>query len=261
MLERTLTDTQASWLTFTGGEPLLYEGLEQVMTFVHQRFPYIRLGLATNGVLLDASRLDQLMEAGLGYVEISLLASRAQTYQRIAGFNHLDRPRRALALARSRGLTTTAAVVLRSGLEPELEDLIRTSHALGADRLALNRFVARGRGAQNPTTFMSSFDELDRMLTLADRLGGELHYSIAITTPIEDRLLPHGRFPHLEFGTCVCGASKWAIDPGGNLRICELDERLLGNLNRNCFDDLARDPRVTGFHHANQEYGCAKCTA
>ncbi len=258
LLKRTLTDSKASWLTFTGGEPLLYEGLEEVMTFVHQHFPDIGLGLATNGVLLDASRLDRLRTAGLGYVEISLVTSEVQVYRRLVGGDHPDRSRHALTLARSRGLATTAATVLRSGMENELEDLIHIAFALGANRIALNRFVARGRGLHQ-AGLRPSLEELDRLLTTANRVGSELAYPIAITTPIEACLLPHERFPHLDFGPCICGESKWAIDSQGHLRTCELSEEILGDLKRERFTDLLESPRLGRFQGFSRSTACPGC--
>ena len=260
MLEAVLADSGAGWLTFTGGEPLLYEELGQVMTHVRRRFPAVRLGLATNGLLLPA-RLEGLQAAGLDYVEISLFTVEAATYAALSETDQHERPRHALALARSRGLATTAATVLRAGMEAELEDILRLAFALGADRVALNRFAPRGRGSAHAQWLAPTLEELDRLLAMADRVAGSIHLPILVTTPIEDCLLPHTRYPHLAFGPCVCGDSKWVIDPGGHLRVCELDDHLLGNLRTTPFADLARLPTVSRFRQAHRGSGCTACSS
>lgn len=260
LLERLLGESRASWLTFAGGEPLMYEGLERVMTSVHTRFPKVRLGLATNSRLLPG-RLEGLLAAGLGHVEISLFAHEAQSFKRLAGRDgHGDAPH-AIALARARGLSVTAATVLRRGMEDELAGIIRMAHAVGAERLALNRFVARGRGMDQAPAFQPSLEELDSLLGLADRLAGQLGFPVVVTTPVEDCLLPHRRYPHLTFGPCVCARSKWAIDPEGNLRCCELDDRRLGSLRERSFRELARTAEAEACRQAHRMPACGTCAA
>lgn len=260
LLERLLEESGASWLTFTGGEPLLYEGLERVMACVHARFPKVRLGLATNGRLLPG-RLEGLLAAGLGHVEISLFATEARNFARLAGGDgHGDAPH-AIALARARGLSVTAATVLRRGMAEELGDILRMAHALGAERLALNRFVARGRGKAQAPELQPSLEELDALLTLADREAGRLGLPVMVTTPVEDCLLPHRRYPHLTFGPCVCARSKWVIDPEGFLRCCELDDSRLGSLQERSFRELVRAAGAEACRQANRMPSCGTCMA
>lgn len=246
LLEAVLRDSGATWLTFAGGEPLLYEGLETVMQRVHQQFPKVRLGLATNGLLLP-DRLESLVAAGLAFVEVSLTAEEAAC--------------RAIALSRTHGLAVTAAIVLHADLQERLEDLLRTAWALGADHLALNRFVPRGRGARHEAELGLTLMALNHLLTIADRVAGELGCAISVTTPVEDCLLPHTRYPHLAFGSCVCGASKWIIDPQGHLRVCELEALRLGDLRVTGFPELARHPAVARFRRETRSEACGTCTA
>jgi radical SAM protein with 4Fe4S-binding SPASM domain len=261
LLDRVLVESNGAWLTFTGGEPLLYEGLERVMLHVYQRFPGVRIGLATNGVLLDAARLERLVASGLQYVEISLFAATEESFAKLSRQKCRDLPLQALTLARSWRLPTTVATVLRAELEAEFEDIVRLVWALGVDRLALNRFVAKGRGRFHQPELMPTAEELDSLLTQANRLAGELRFPIAVTTPIEDCLWPQARFPNLAFGACNCGESKWAIDPAGRLRLCELDETILGDLKYQPFSELARSPEVAKFRSNSRRQDCQDCKA
>lgn len=260
LLERVLADSCAQWLTFTGGEPLLYDGLVQVMTHVHRRFPKVSLGLATNGILLP-QRLEALVGAGLGYLEISLFAAESGTFAALAGGGGPAPAFQAVAAARARGVPVTVSTVLRAGLGRELEDLIRRAHALGAERMALNRFVARGRGRRHAQALSLSPAELDGLLSLSDRLARELDFPILVTTPVENCLLSHRHYPHLAFGPCACARSKWAIDPEGFLRCCELDDRRLGNLREQGFRELARAAAAEAFRQACRTPACGTCPA
>lgn len=260
LLARLLDETGASWLTFTGGEPLLYEGLERVMASVHARFPKVRLGLATNGRLLPG-RLEGLLAAGLNHVEISLFARDARTFARLTGQDPWGKAPHAIALARARGLSVTAATVLLRGMEDDLEGLLRMAHALGAERVSLNRFAPRGRGSDQAPALLPDLRELDVLLARADRTAGHLGFPVAVTTPVEDCLLPHRRYPHLAFGPCLCAGSKWAIDPEGFLRCCELDDRRLGNLRERSFRELARAAEAVALRQARLDTACEACSA
>lgn len=260
LLERLLDETGAAWLTFTGGEPLLYEGLERVMATVHACFPKVRLGLATNGHLLP-DRLEGLLAAGLDHVEISLFARDARTFTHLTGQDQWGKAPHAIALARARGLSVTAATVLLRGMEDDLEAILRMAHALGAERLSLNRFAPRGRGTDHVLALLPDLHELDVLLGTADRTAGQLGFPVAVTTPVEDCLLPHRRYPHLVFGPCVCARSKWAIDPEGFLRCCELDDRRLGNLRERSFRELARAAEAVALRQARMGAACEACSA
>ncbi|MCK4601332.1 MAG: radical SAM protein [Phycisphaerae bacterium] len=259
MLQRVLGSCEAEWLTFTGGEPLLYDDLDSVVAFVQERFPHIRLGLATNATLLSHERLSRLIEAGIQYIEISLFASDNASYRDITGVDVFDSVREAIAQVKLHNLPLTVANLLSRPTGPHLETTIEIAFALGADILALNRFVPTGRGKQNERTFSLSTDELDDLLTLADKKSAKLGFKIAVTLPVENCILPHERYPHLHFGRCLCGESKWAIDPLGRLRTCEQNAEILGSLLDENFASIARNLAVREFRRNNAQSHCPQC--
>ena len=59
-----------TFITFTGGEALVRNDIEQVGLELYRRgFPW---GLVTNGLLLDAARLDSLLRSGMHSITVSL---------------------------------------------------------------------------------------------------------------------------------------------------------------------------------------------
>src|SRR5450432_3062488 len=57
-------------VTFSGGEPLLHPDLDQLISHVRDRG--IIAGIITNGYLLTAQRVQQLNDAGLDHMQISI---------------------------------------------------------------------------------------------------------------------------------------------------------------------------------------------
>jgi MoaA/NifB/PqqE/SkfB family radical SAM enzyme len=72
MIERLdqLADLGTNIVTFSGGEPLLHPELDQLISHVRGRG--IIAGMITNGYLLTAQRVQQLNDAGLDHMQISI---------------------------------------------------------------------------------------------------------------------------------------------------------------------------------------------
>lgn len=65
-----LADLGTTIITFSGGEPILHPELDALISHVRSRG--IIAGLITNGYLLTAQRVQQLNEAGLDHMQISI---------------------------------------------------------------------------------------------------------------------------------------------------------------------------------------------
>ena len=65
-----LADLRTSVITLSGGEPMLHPQLDEL--FVHIRSHGMITGLITNGYLLGPDRIQQMNDAGLEYLQISI---------------------------------------------------------------------------------------------------------------------------------------------------------------------------------------------
>ncbi len=111
-------------VTFGGyGEPLAHPRLPEMVARIAELG--VEVVLTTNGLLLDGTMAEQLLDAGLGRVVVSLDTVHIQAYARarvIAGVNRvLDNMRTLREKARQRGKTLPRVgmefVVMRSNLE------------------------------------------------------------------------------------------------------------------------------------------------
>ena len=68
----------------TGGEPLLYPGLVELVAGIRRQLPELELGLITNGILLKP-KLAALRDAGLDSVTISLDTLRPERWPLLTG--------------------------------------------------------------------------------------------------------------------------------------------------------------------------------
>lgn len=116
----------ADSITFIGGEPLVRRNLAEFVR--HARSLGLRVGLTTNGTMLTRERLDELVDAGLGSLEVSIHSFDPALADVIArGKKTAVRQRKALEnLARHPGLGVSINFVVFSMNYRELPSFAAT---------------------------------------------------------------------------------------------------------------------------------------
>jgi PqqA peptide cyclase len=219
--------------------------------------PHLRLGVATNGLLLTDERLASLLDAGVTHLELPLLTTDPAEYMDMTGTDGWLAARAALARAAAAPATLTAAILLRPGVP--LEDLTELAFALGADRIALNRFTPSGAGRSNSARFGLERNDLDDLLRRAEAIAVRLPIPVEAAIPVEPCLHDLVRYSHLGSAPCRCGEAKWAIDPAGNLKVCEQADEVLGSLLEEDVAELMAKAAVVEFRQDDRFEACAAC--
>ncbi len=113
-------------LRLTGGEPLVRKGLPELVAMLAAIEGIDDISLTTNGVLLE-NYADELKEAGLHRVNVSLDSLCGDTFHRITRVGELDRVLRGIEAARGAGLNPvkTNTVVIRGINDDEVLDFAR----------------------------------------------------------------------------------------------------------------------------------------
>ncbi len=113
-------------LRFTGGEPLLRRGLEEVLRASAQLDPRPEISLTTNGIGLDR-RAEGLVQAGVDRLNISLDTLRPDRFKSLTGRDRLADVLAGLAAAKAAGLEPVKinSVLMRGVNDDEAVDLLR----------------------------------------------------------------------------------------------------------------------------------------
>jgi len=251
---------RVDWICLAGGEPLLSDSLIPLARELRGRYPRVRLGLATNGVLLTEERLGELAPL-LDYIELSMLSLDPGRYARITSKDLLPAAKAAMIRVAGTSLPMNVAITLLPMPRGELRRILEFALAFGARQISLNRFAASGRGLRDEPRHRLELDALRGLLREADAFGAERRFPLDVTLPVEDCLLPHRDFAHLRFHPCVCGDEKWTIGPNGQLRACEQSAAELGDLRRSPFEILRDHPSATELRAQNLRDECLECAA
>lgn len=234
-------------VTITGGEPLLRSDVGEIVRLCSRSG--LKAALATNGTLLTEEIIDDLIANGLEHFDIGFTDSTTET-------------RLALAAVAKSGCTVTASVCIHKNNYKRAGILTEIAAALGADAVALNRFVPTGRGSFHSQSLQLNSEDLRTALELANSAAATAGIYTYTGIPVEPCIASGNEFPGIVFSTCQCGQTKWAIDPRGNLRTCEQNTEVLGNLLESSFTEILenRTEEIIKFREWRRSDNCSLCT-
>lgn len=101
-------------IKITGGEPLVRKGCPELIRKLKHISGIEQVTLTTNGVLLG-KYIEELVDAGLDAVNVSLDTLNAENYKRITGFDHLTVVLNSIEEAITKGLRVKVNAVLQRG--------------------------------------------------------------------------------------------------------------------------------------------------
>lgn len=218
----------AQSIFLSGGEPLLRNDLEDIVAYFKSKKLFV--GVCTNGLLLVPERIKTLINSGVDQFEITLLSADPNIHDELSGCRgSFERAREAISNILLYKVNLRIAFVATRQNIHYFGDVIDLGFELGVKAFAFYRFVPTGKGATHYDTLMPTEEQLNKAMVLMDEKSGQLNVKINLGIPIEPCILK--KMPKNVFFTyCQAGSRKLAIDSLGNLRLCEQDSRILGNL-------------------------------
>jgi radical SAM protein with 4Fe4S-binding SPASM domain len=229
-------------LCFTGGEPLLYPGLRDLIEHaatrraehvrstkeglvVEQKPP--RLTLLSNGLAMSDEMLNlcRRHEVHLGMSLPGLASFRQHT---AAGDPEtvLHWFRR----ARDKGVRTHVGITVTRLNLPELAATMDTALQAGAGEVLLNRFLPGGRGLEHQDELMLDPGQIRQMLDVAEAVLRRLGKQGSVGTELPRCSFDSSRYRNLTVAsTCAAALDFFVVDPSGYLRVCNHSPERLGH--------------------------------
>lgn len=209
-LVEQLHEASVFQVNFGGGEPLLRPDFEDILAACHRRG--IVTCISTNGLLLDARRVERLSASGLVAVQVSLDGAHRLTCDALRGAGTYHRALAALRLLGRSPIPTSVNTVLTGGNASEIPELHRLAESLGVS-LRVSRFRPSGRGTLHWEELRPSAEQLlsfsQWLAASGDVRTGDSFFSL---TPQERQGL----------GLNLCGAAKLTccVGPEGGVYPC-----------------------------------------
>ena len=165
------------------GEPMLVKDLPRMIRYLKDRGVYVLFN--TNGTLLTRANGQQLIDAGLDELRVSLDAAESSVFQMVRGKDMFDRivsnVGNFIEMQRAGDLKLLRVSLWLTGLREtlaQLEDFIRLAHRLGVEEVYLQRMVylPEGQGLARPdqALFEHTSRQEEEILERAEAAAREL---------------------------------------------------------------------------------------
>jgi cyclic pyranopterin phosphate synthase len=153
-------------IRFTGGEPLLRRGLEEIAAAASALRPRPRLSMTTNGIGL-AKRAPALVAAGMDRVNVSLDTLRPERFRAISRRDRLSDVLAGLAAAQAAGLAPVKvnAVLLRGTNDDEAVPLLEYCLEHGYDLRFIEQMPLDPQHGWDRANMVTAVEILDTLRT------------------------------------------------------------------------------------------------
>jgi MoaA/NifB/PqqE/SkfB family radical SAM enzyme len=211
----------AAVIGFTGGEPLLRDDLEEMISSVGERSMPI---FFTTGYQLQRQRIRALRDAGLKIPVVSLDHYTAEVHDRGRGREGIfDHAVRAIELFKEEGFYVAVSFVPDRALMDDTEELYRTLaffRQLGVNDMRLTSPILSGQLVARPEQLLSA----DNVRTIFEI---QRH---STRTRGEPGVFAYDYFEGEQQYGCVAGYGYMFIDSQGNICPCDFAMLSFGNL-------------------------------
>jgi pyrroloquinoline quinone biosynthesis protein E len=206
----------------SGGEPASRSDLTEIMKAARDAGLYTNL--ITSGIGVTEKRLNELADAGLDHVQISIQDSEPASADRIAGYDG--------AYARKRGLAEwvvalkiplTANIVIHRANIERIDELLNLALEMGASRVEMAHVQYYGWALKNRAALMPTREQVEAAVARIEPMRRELHGRIVIDAVVPDY---YARYPK----PCVGGWGRRSLNvtPSGRVLPCHAAESIPG---------------------------------
>ncbi len=243
-------ETKIKQIAISGGEPLLYEELFELIEFIKKEG--ITVNLLTNGSLIDEEKASKLVELGVSIFEIPLIADNAKLHRELKGTNDFEKVLEGFAnLYEASAEIVSVFVATRRNIHA-LRSTVELSIALGAKAIMFNRI---NPACKEHIKLMPSVEQLKDALETLNGLAEEYGISIACSIPMPPCVIDMQQYPKISYGFCPAGNEKsyFTVDFLGNVRVCNHSPKIIGNILNESFSKILEHEYVESFKHALPE--------
>ncbi len=238
-LGRLLRSTKVQQITFSGGEPLLLDGIEELV--LHCRLKGKSVAIITNGTASKPGQYATLLGLGVSLFEIPIhshVAAHHDFMTRSAG--SWEKAVRSVEKIVGAGGDVVVVIVL---CKPNIDDLPGTLafiHDLGVRSIMVNRYNIGGKGISEEKNLLVTAPELRKAFYAADDCASALDLDITSNACTPFCIINPAEFSHLDFTSCVAGTpgGPITIDAFGDVRLCNHSPTVPGNIYRETLQSM-----------------------
>ncbi len=245
-------------VTFTGGEPTLRDDLVELVQYAEEIG--IIAGLVTNGRHLTKDLVDDLVKAGIDYVQITLESHLPEIHDQMVGVQGAWKETVAgLKRFIATDIYTITNTTLTQLNRPTITDTVAFLAKLGQKPFAMNGLIYSGSGRDVADKQAIPEEELDEIITDILAEASEHDMRLIWYSPTM-----YCHFDPTEYGLgprrCSAAYSSLAIEPNAAVLPCQSYFEPLGNILKDSWDTIWNHPTAKALRgHMKLAEECLSC--
>ena len=210
-----LREARVPMVTFTGGEPTLRADIAELVDYAK----WFVTRLNTNGVALTEKLVQDLKQASLDSLQVTLYAADPAIHNRLTGSEHHAHTVDGIRRAVEAGLDVSVNTPL-CRLNADYASTLALIHKLGVRFVTVSGLICTGSAAEKHIESDLSSDELWEIIKTAKAFCDAHNMEMDFTSP---GLISAERLDSLGLNIPACGASlsNMAITPDGTVVPCQ----------------------------------------
>lgn len=262
LIDKVITETGCKYIGLTGGEPLLRKDIFEIAERISSRgvVPI----LISNGALLRPETVKRLIAAGVKDFEVSLHSHEREIHDELVGRRgSYDEALDAILAVREMGANVSAVFVATQKNIGGLKRYVELCALLKVTWILFNRIACGGACLAGFASLAPSPSQIRDTLDESAPLAEKYKIGLGVGVQIQPCLLDLSKYPNVRTSFCPLnniegGRSYFAIDPAGNLRMCNRSRIVLGNVFEKTISEMTRAKEVGEFARAIPEF-CSDC--
>jgi radical SAM protein with 4Fe4S-binding SPASM domain len=258
-LKRLFKIADVNHVTFTGGEPMLAERIEELVLYVRMKKKSVTM--ITNGSGASDEQYKTLVKLGVNLFEIPVHSARESIHDEITRVpGSWKNSIHGIQLLKKLGVPVVPVVVITKINAPFLGETLSFIKEQGYTQIMLNRYNIGGEGFRENERILMDHDDLRKVYTIANELGKSLKLDLSSNVCTPFCLLNPEDYKNIAFGSCSRDPSRMPItvDIHGNLRLCNHSPVIAGNIFSEHPENIFSGQHITDWLKNTPEF-CNEC--
>lgn len=192
------SDAKVKFIFFTGGEPLLYPQIIDILSYIKEQEHPIITAVATNGIMLkDKQFCEKLIESGLSYIDVSMKGRDSQEWIGTTGCDGYNAQQEAIRNLASLPIEFTCSMVVTSDSVMTLCESVKNAFENGAKQFSFTFVIDNDDNPEKNKTYLENHNPLkliDAFISQMDQLNSItddwwIEYSFPMCVYTEKQLL------------------------------------------------------------------------
>lgn len=262
VIDNVIDGTGCRYIALTGGEPLLKKGVFEIASHITSRG--VTVVLISNGTLLTGDTVKKAIESGIEYFEVSLHGHKPAIHDALVGHDgRFEEAIGAISAIKDAGASVNTVFVATRTNIAYFGEYVELNALLKVDWILFNRVACGGSCIDDWESLAPGPREIERAFDAGVPLAEKYRIGLSAGVQIQPCLVDLSRYPGVATAFCPLNGHNnshtyYAIDPAGNLRMCNRSSIILGNLLRQPFSEIIENGEIEKFCSAVPDY-CRGC--